>query len=208
MIKRIQILIVDDQPMIASALSALLENEPDFEVIGTVTRKAEAIQLTKLGNPEIILLDVQWKKHGPEGLHILKEILKQDPQARIIMLTSFSQPQWIDEAMKIGARGYILKQQPPSDLIHAIRLISNNNITVHPDHHSEQQVMLESLTLREIEVLQFVAQGLSNKEIGRELRITSNGVRRHLQNIFAKLGVDNRVKAINVAREQGFLSPE
>ncbi|MEM7801267.1 MAG: response regulator transcription factor, partial [Chloroflexota bacterium] len=200
--KKIKILIVDDHEVVRAGLRAFMETEADIDVVGEGANGQDAIKLVQETQPDVIVMDlVMPKMNGIEAIHQIK---RQQPDARIVALTSFSDDDKVFPAIKAGALGYVLKDTAPSELLLAIRHVYAGESSLDPTiatkliqefHRPTQEASsAEALTGREIEVLQLVAQGLSNQEIAKALSITEKTVRNHVVNILKKLHLANRTQ--------------
>ncbi|MCB8944584.1 MAG: response regulator transcription factor, partial [Ardenticatenaceae bacterium] len=187
----------------------------DMTVVGTAVDGEDAIQQAATLNPDVILLDLQMPRKT--GLEAIQEIKTADPQARILILTSFSEDDTVFAAIKAGALGYLLKDSSPQELIQAIRNVHNGRSSLHPDialkvirelnkPPAHLPLTEEPLTEREVEVLKLVAQGLSNQAIADKLIVSERTVRTHLSNILSKLHLANRTQVALYALRQGIAS--
>lgn len=206
-----RILIADDHELVREGMRALLDLRPDMEVVGEAGDGEEAVRRARLLNPDVILLDlVMPEKDGIAAIH---EIKAQQPQARILVITSFSEDERVYRAVKAGALGYLLKDSSPQDLVQAIYDVCEGKMSLHPDvalkliqemnRPSGLPPTEEPLTARELEVLKLVAQGWSNAEIAAELVITERTVGAHVSNILSKLHLANRTQAALYALRAG-----
>ena len=208
---RIRVFLADDHAVVRKGIEALLGTEKGMEVIGTAADGEEAVQGAARLNPDVILLDLQMPRKS--GLEAIAEIKDQDPGARILVLTSFSDDDKVFAAIKAGALGYILKDASPNELLAAIGNVHAGKSSLDPEialkviHELNKPSKLppteEPLTEREMEVLQLVARGLSNPQIAEELVISERTARTHISNILAKLHLANRTQAALYALRQG-----
>ena len=209
--KCINILIADDHAIVREGLRALIETEPDMQLIGEAADGSEAVRLHLALRPDVTLLDLVMPHM--DGLAALTEIRRKDPQARILVLTSFAEDDRVFPAIMAGALGYLLKDTSPRDLLKAIRDVAHGEASLHPaiarrvikELHRPQESgpPAEPLTERESQVLILVAQGLSNQEIAGKLVISERTVRTHVSNILGKLHLANRTQAARFALREG-----
>jgi two-component system, NarL family, response regulator LiaR len=212
--KQIRLLIVDDQGIVRKGIRALLAEVPGMSVVGEAGDGLEAIKQVETLQPDVILMDLVMPRM--DGIEAISQIMTRQPQARILALTSFVADDKVFPAIKAGAMGYLLKDSEPEDLIAAIRNIHRGLPFLHPsiarkvleelNHPAGSPPTPEPLTERELEVLQLVAQGLSNQEIAEKLVIGDATVRTHIGNILSKLHLANRVQATLYALRKGLSS--
>ena len=207
----IRILIADDHPVVREGLHGLLSIKPDFEVIGTAEDGEEAVLQARLLKPDVILMDLEMPRKN--GLEAIKEIKANQPDVKILVLTSFTEDKKIFAALDAGALGCLLKDSSPQELIRAIRDVYQGQLTLHPAvarkmlHEREKPEDPNSvLTDREIEVLKLVAQGVDNHEIADALFISLPTVRSHISNILNKLNLSNRSQAVLYALRHNIAS--
>ena len=203
----IRLLIADDHPIVRQGLATLLIPRNGVEVIGEAENGRQAIDLARELQPDVILMDVVMP--DMTGIEATAEIKTENPDARILILTSFSTDDKLVSAIKAGALGYLLKDAQPDDLFHAIRSVYRGQLTLPPEmaldllQASKQPDELEaSLTERENEVLLAVAEGLSNQEIAQKLNIGTNTVRTHISSLLRKLELTNRTQLAIFVTEQ------
>ena len=207
----IRILIADDHAVVREGVRTLIGTEPGLEVVGEAADGVEAVQKARALQPNVILLDIMMPRKN--GLEAIKEIMHQDPGARILVLTSFSHDDKVFPAIKAGALGYLLKNASPQALLRAIREVHRGEPSMSPDiagklmrelqRTSDLLPTEEPLTDREVDVLRLVAQGLTNQEIAETLVIGVGTVRTHVSNILAKLHLANRTQAALYALREG-----
>ncbi|HEU4807475.1 MAG TPA: response regulator transcription factor [Homoserinimonas sp.] len=202
----IRILIADDHPVVRAGLRALFSSEPDLQVVADVSTAEEAVKSAAQGDVGLVLMDLQFGG-GMQGVDATQAIRAQHPSPRVLVLTNYDTDADILGAIEAGASGYLLKDAPPHELLAAVRAASAGETALAPavaDRLSIRRQRREpELTLREIEVLQLVADGKSNRAIGRELFLSEATVKSHLVHIFTKLGVTSRTQAVARARETG-----
>lgn len=213
----IRILITDDHAVVREGLRTLIGTEPGMKVIGEAADGVEAVQLACDLNPDVILMDMAMPRMG--GLEAIQKIKELCPEARLLVLTSFSDDETVFPAIKAGAIGYLLKNTSPDRLLSAIRDVHQGKPSMSSDianklmsdlqRKSNLPPTKEPLTDRELDVLNLVAQGLTNQEIADQLVISEGTVRTHVSNILSKLHLANRTQAALYALREGYtpLSP-
>jgi two-component system, NarL family, response regulator LiaR len=212
--KKIRVLVVDDHAIIRRGIRAVLELVPDIDLVGEAENGTQAVELEKELNPDVILMDLMMPEM--DGIASIKEIKKQRPSARILVLTNFAGEEMIFPAIKSGAVGYHLKDSSPETLIEAIRQVDQGVASLHPGiakkvldelHNAgKQRLSDEPLTQREAEVLRRIAQGHENREIAEQLVISEATVRTHVSNILGKLHLASRTQAALYALREGLAS--
>jgi len=214
----IRVLIADDQGMVRSGFTVLLNAQPDIEVIGEAVNGQEAIaQATDL-HPDVILMDVRMPVL--DGLQATRRISALPDPPKILVLTTFDLDDYVYEALRAGASGFLLKDATAAELVHAVRVIAAGNALLAPSvtrrliaGFARQQVAapqpatLAALTARETEVLRLIARGLSNTEISDTLVIAEQTTKTHVSRILAKLGLRDRAQAVVLAYESGLITP-
>ncbi|WP_420645597.1 response regulator [Candidatus Leptofilum sp.] len=201
----IRILIADDHPVVRSGLVALLNSQPDFDVVAEAKNGETAVSLSLAHTPDVILMDLQMPVL--DGLAAIQQIRAQQPEARIIVLTTYDTDADIMPALKAGATGYLLKDTPPKALFDAIQSAVRGEVAYAPKVTAKLTRHLtgtpkRTLSNREVEVLKLASQGNSNKAIASKLHITEATVKSHFVHIFNKLEVDDRTAAVTVALKQ------
>ena len=205
----IRILIVDDHPVVREGLVAVLEGVPDFRVVGTAASAEEAVAAMKTARPDIVLLDLELP--GMSGIDAIPRVIAGGDHVRVIVLTAYDTEERVLGAIRAGAGGYLLKGAAAAEIVHAIRAVREGGSYLTPRVATQVMAQVVSrgrsgvLSEREREVLRLIAQGQSNKQIGRQLSITERTVKFHVTSIFNKLGTDNRAQAIAVAARRGLL---
>jgi DNA-binding NarL/FixJ family response regulator len=205
----IRTLVVDDQSMVRAGLRMLLTNEPDIDVVAEAGNGTQAVAHARRYHPDVVLMDIRMPEL--DGLEATRRILAGDPTAKVLMLTTFDLDDYVYEALRIGASGFVLKDDPPEQLIAAVRTVAAGNALLSPSvtrnvighfaNHRRQPAppSLATLTSREMDVLRLIAAGLSNAEIGRELYISDTTVKTHVTRLLQKLDLRDRAQAIVMA---------
>ncbi len=202
---KIRILIADDHYIVRIGLVALVNTEPDMEVVAEAADGAQALELFGKHNPDLVLLDM----HMPvkNGIQATMEIRSQFPSARVLILTAFDGDEQIHKALQAGAQGYVFKNSSGEKLIPALRAVLAGQRWIPKEVASRlaSRKLFEELTPREVEVLNELAKGLANKEIADTLNITEHTVKDHLKNILAKLRVADRTEAVTTGIQRGII---
>jgi NarL family two-component system response regulator LiaR len=214
MTNTIRILVADDHAIIRKGIGAMLAIVPDMEMVGVAASGREAVALATELEPDVILMDLVMPEM--DGIEAIRAIKASQPEARILVLTTFAGEDKIFPAIQSGALGYQLKDSDPEDLITAIRQVHRGESSLHPliarkvlqelSHPPEQPPTADPLTPREVEVLQLVAQGMENQAIARQLVISDATVRTHVSNILSKLHLASRTQAALYALREGLAS--
>ncbi len=201
----IRVFSVDDHPLLREGIAALVNSQPDMVLISQAATGAEAIQLYKEQLPDVTLLDLRLPDMS--GIDVLIAIRSQFPEARIIMLTTFEGDVEIQRALQAGARGYLLKNMPPTELLDVIRQVHLGKKRIPPEIASQllEHLSDEVLTEREIEVLKEVANGNRNREIAERLFISEETVKVHIKHIMEKLGASDRTQAVSIGLRRGII---
>jgi DNA-binding NarL/FixJ family response regulator len=201
----IRILIVDDHPVVVAGLTSMLATQGGMEVLGSASSGEEAMEFLRTRRADVLLLDLRMP--GMSGVDILHALKRAKINARAIILTSFETDEDIYRAVQAGAQGYLLKDAPQADMVEAIHAV-NGGRRYFPRHIANrlaERMMRTNLTPRELEVLQMLARGLTNKEIGKALDISGNTVRNHVNSIIEKLEVSDRTEAATTAIHRGII---
>src|SRR6266540_177051 len=200
----IKVAIADDHSLVRQGLRRYLDTADDIEVVGEAANGEEAIDLIDEASPDIVLLDIRMPEM--DGLEAARKIRDRFPQVGVIMLTAYDDRQFVVEAVRAGARGYVLKARDAEHLIQTVRLVAGGNMVIDPQlvvalaeelsTVKERDRKAETLTAREVEVLQLLAFGHTNKDIADQLFISPDTVKTHLEHIFEKLGASDRTAAV------------
>jgi DNA-binding NarL/FixJ family response regulator len=214
----IRVLVADDQSMVRAGFRMLLAGEEDIEVVAEASNGLEAIDKTARFHPTVVLMDIRMPEL--DGLQATRRILADDGGARILILTTFDLDEYVYEALRAGASGFVLKDDPPEQLLTAIRTVAGGDALLSPA--ITKRVIkefaripqptppreLDDLTERELDVFRLLARGHSNAEIGRELYISETTVKTHITHILQKLNLRDRVQAVVLAYEQGLFGAD
>ena len=209
----IRVLVADDQAMVRGGFRMLLSGEPDIDVVGEAANGREAVEEAARLRPSVVLMDIRMPEL--DGLEAARRILAADGTARILVLTTFDLDEYVYEALRIGASGFVLKDDPPEQLVAAIRTVAGGNALLSPAvtkrvikrftriPRATPPARIDELTERELEVFRLITRGLSNAEIGAELYISETTVKTHITHILQKLNLRDRVQAVVLAYETG-----
>jgi two-component system response regulator DesR len=200
----IRVLLAEDQTMLRGALAALLDLEPDITVIAQAANGHEALKLARDLAPDVIVTDIEMPQKT--GLELASDLNLAESRARVIILTTFARPGYLRRALDAGARGYLLKERPASELADAIRRVHSGLRAIDPALAAEAWTAdPDPLSDRERQILQRAGDGRSSAEIAAELRLSEGTVRNYLSEAIAKLGASNRTDAARIARTRGWL---
>ena len=214
----IRVLVADDQSMVRTGLRMLLASEEDIDVVAEASNGLEAVEKADRFDPDVILMDIRMPEL--DGLEATRRILASDKGARVLVLTTFDLDEYVYEALRVGASGFVLKDDPAEQILAAVRVVAGGNALLSPTvtkrvikqftrtPRREPPKALEDLSDREQEVFRLIARGLSNAEIGKELFISETTVKTHITHILQKLDLRDRVQAIVLAYETGHFEPE
>ncbi len=208
-----KILLCDDQAIIRDGLEMLLTLEKDLQVVGSASDGAEAIELAAQKQPDLILMDL--KMPGVNGIEATRDIRARFPHIKILVLTTYDDDEWVFDAIRAGASGYLLKDTPRQKIIEAIRGTLDGKSFVDPavagklmsqlvsNQKQPASILAEKLTERELDVLRLIAKGFNNSDIARQLHLSEGTVRNHVSAILEKLGVSDRTQAAVIAIQHG-----
>ncbi|MBU1494202.1 MAG: response regulator transcription factor [Actinobacteria bacterium] len=213
-----RILIADDDALVRMGLRVVIEGEPDFEVVGEAEDGRQAIELVREQKPDLVIMDIRMPHL--DGLAATREITAGEGGPKVLVLTTFELDEYVYEALRAGAAGFVLKRVPPADLIEAVRVVASGDSMVYPaatrrlverfaspSVSKEQARALASLSEREQEVLRLLAQGHNNREMSEQLFVGMETVKSHVGAVLLKLGVRDRTQAVITAYESGFVRP-
>lgn len=210
--KPIRVLIVDDHVIVREGLQTLLNEEPDFDVVGMAGESDSALALAKKHKPDVVLMDLVMP--GADGIEATRRILSAVPSTRVLVLTTFADDRRVRDAIQAGAIGYLLKDVLKPELLNAIRSAAAGKAALHPE---AQQLLMkqvsgkdaaphDSLTAREFNILKLIAEGKSNKEIALALHLTEGTIKGYVSTIFDKLNVEDRTQAALYAVKHGLVT--
>ncbi|MBH1933357.1 response regulator transcription factor [Streptomyces sp. AV19] len=220
----IKVLIVDDQAMVRAGFAALLAAQTDIDVVGDAPDGARGVEASRRLHPDVVLMDVRMPEM--DGLEAARRLLDPPPgvihRPKVLMLTTFDVDDYVYEALRAGASGFLLKDAPPADLISAVRVVAAGEALLAPSvtrrliadfaqqrpaPRKDRSLRLKGLTPRETEVLELIARGLSNQEIAASLVLAEQTVKTHIGRVLAKLGLRDRAQAVIFAYESGLVKP-
>ncbi|MBN1375601.1 MAG: response regulator transcription factor [Dehalococcoidia bacterium] len=209
----IKILIVDDHPVVREGIGSMLMRQPDFKIIGEASNGLEAVEKAIELSPDVILMDLRMPEM--DGVEAIIKIKQEKPETNFIILTTFSDDEYLFKGIAAGARAYLLKDAPREELFKAIRAVYRGESLIQPvvasrvldkfAELSKKGPSAEMLSEREIEVLKLMAKGVSNSSIADELAITQSTVKTHITSIFQKLNVTTRTEAVTTALKRGII---
>jgi DNA-binding NarL/FixJ family response regulator len=213
----VSVLIADDQPLVRAGLRAILETQPDIAVAGEALDGHDAVELARRRTPDVVLMDVKMPRL--DGIEATRRIVSESEIA-VLVLTTFDLDEYVYEALRAGASGFLLKDAPPEQLIAAVRVLAAGEALIAPAitkrlierfaqtaPPARTTPALDELTPRELEVLVLIARGRANREIAEELVLSEATVKTHVKRVLAKLGLRDRVHAVVLAYECGLVTP-
>jgi two-component system, NarL family, response regulator len=202
----IRVLVVDDHPVVCQGLIGMLEKAPDIVIVGQGRNGHEAIAVFQQQQPDVTLMDLRMPDMG--GVQAITAICNEFPNARIIVLTTYDSDEEIYQGLRAGAKGYLLKDSEPEELLTVIRTVTKGQRYIPPNVAAKlvQRITAPELSDRELEVLQLVGQGMSNQEISTALNISESTVKTHINRILNKLDVKDRTQAAIIALKRGIAS--
>jgi DNA-binding NarL/FixJ family response regulator len=215
----IRVLVADEQALVRAGFRAILEAQDDLEVVGEAGDGGEAVAIARELRPDVVLMDVRMP--GVDGIEATRRLLRDGDAPRVLMLTTFDLDEYVYEAMRAGASGFLLKDAPRDQLVGAVRTVAAGDSLLapallrrliedfvrRPAPGARSYPELDELTERELEVLTLIARGLANAEIAAQLFVSEATVRTHVTHILAKLGLRDRVQAVVLAYETGLVQP-
>jgi DNA-binding NarL/FixJ family response regulator len=216
----ISVLIVDDEPLVRSGVRMILESEDDIEVVGEAADGKQALEKTRVLAPNVVVLDIRMP--GLDGIETTRRLMAHaQPPPRVLILTTFDLDDYVYEALRAGASGFILKNVPPAKLVDAVRTVAEGEQLLapaitrrmierfvrRPPTPESARAQLTTLTARELDVLELIARGLSNTEIAKSLFLSETTVKSHVNRVLSKLSLRNRTQAAVLAYETGLVEP-
>jgi len=214
----IRVLIADDQELVRTGFRVIVDAEPDLEVIGEAEDGARALDIARSRRPDVVLMDIRMP--NMDGIETTRRITRAGPSPRVLILTTFDLDEYVYEALRAGASGFLLKDARADDLLRAIRVVAAGEALLSPSitrrliaefarrpAMSDQPAGLRDLTARETEVLRLIARGLPNADIARTLVLGEATVKTHVARIFQKLDLHDRAQAVVLAYETGLVQP-
>ena len=215
----IRVLIADDQALVRAGFRKLLESAPDVEVVGEAADGREAVDQARRLRPTLVLMDIRMPRL--DGIEATRRLTADRDRTRVLILTTFGLDDYVYEALRAGASGFMLKDAPPEELLAAVEIVAHGEALIAPavtrsvieefvrrsPAPSPPQPTLEQLTVREREVLELLARGLSNAEIAERLVVSSGTVKTHIAHLLSKLNLRDRIQAVILAYEAGIITP-
>jgi two-component system NarL family response regulator len=203
--RKIRVLIADDHFVARFGLKGLMEDQGDIEVVGEAKTGAEAVTLARQYKPDVVLMDLRMP--GLDGVQATAAVLREDPKARVLIVSSYDTEADVLRVNEAGAAGYVMKEAEPDEILKAVRAVAAGgkylpaNIQARLDEGAEHG----KLNARDLRILQHIGEGLSNKEIAEKMGLTAGTVRIYVSNILARLGVSNRAEAVSLALARGLI---
>ncbi|HEU5203866.1 MAG TPA: response regulator transcription factor [Candidatus Limnocylindrales bacterium] len=212
----IRVLLVDDQTLVRTGFRLILGSEPDIEVVGDAADGQEGIEQGRRLRPDVVLMDIRMPK--VDGIEATRRVTKASPATKVVILTTYDLDEYVFDALRAGASGFILKDAPPQQLVNAVRVAAAGDALLAPSvtrrlveefarRMPRAELPLAELTARELEVLKLVARALSNAEIAARLVVSEGTVKTHVARILDKLSCRDRVQAVVAAYESGLVQP-
>jgi DNA-binding NarL/FixJ family response regulator len=206
----ISLLIVDDHPVVRDGLRGMFSTDPRFEVVGEAADGAEAVAAGERLRPDVILMDLRMP--GTDGVAAIRELAERGVPSRVLVLTTYDTDSHVLPAIEAGATGYLLKEASRAELVHAVEAAARGHAVLSPAVATRLLGQVRKpapapLSQRELEVLELIAQGSTNREAGKRLFISETTVKTHLLHVYAKLGVNDRAAAVATAFSRGYLAP-
>ena len=207
--QKIRIVVVDDHPVVRQGLVAILSYEQDLQVVGEAADGQEAVRVILEQKPAVVLLDLRLPILS--GIEVMKQVRPREPQCKFLVLTTYDTDSYIVPALSAGAQGYLLKDASPDELVRAIHLMQAGGSPLEPGiaakllESMSESKDTEELSPRELEVLQLLVAGTSNKAIASQIHLSENTVKSHISHIFDKLNVQSRAEAVAVALQRGLV---
>lgn len=203
----IRVLLVDDHALFRESVAEIFAKEQDIKVVGEATNGLEAVELAEREKPDVVLLDVEMPKMGAESA--IGRILRTSPSSKVIILSEYDEPRLVHKLLSLGAHAYITKKANREELVAAVRALHKGRdriLSVSPSTLERLEGKRGTLSDRELEILLLIARAMSARQVASQLDISGDTVRRHLTNIYRKLGVSSRAEAINKALTSGLLT--
>ncbi|HTV49728.1 MAG TPA: response regulator transcription factor [Steroidobacteraceae bacterium] len=204
-VRKISVILADDHPVVRDGLAAIVNQQTDMQVVAEAGDGEEAIELYERHRPDVMVLDLRMPKR--DGVAVVQQVLQDHPKARLLIMTTYDGDEDIFQSLSQGAKGYLLKDAPRQEILSAIRAVSQDHSYTSSTVAAKavQRMTRPSLTQRELDVLQLMAQGRSNKDIARRLNITEGTAKTHVKGILTKLDAISRTEAVAVAHKRGMI---
>ncbi len=204
-VPKLRVILADDHPVVRDGLAAIINQQPDMQVVAEAADGEEAIALFHREQPDVMVLDLRMPKR--DGVAVVEQVLGVNPKARLLIMTTFDGDEDIFRCLSQGAKGYLLKDSPRQEILNAIRAVSQDQPYTSSSIAAKalQRMAKPNLTKREVDVIQLLAQGRSNKDIARRLSITEGTAKTHVKSILLKLDAISRTEAVTVAHKRGLV---